>query len=377
MELKMEVYSPALELLGILEGCRSLVYEEKAFSSGSFTLESLITPEILSLIKPDRIIWFREGAAGIVELIQQQESREGPYITVKGSLLTGILGRRILWGRYDLKGTAAECMARLVDDSCIHPTRGDGPARVLPGLKMAEPQPAGDGVPALRAQKTGGTLLEALEELGEAGATAFGVEFSPKEPELRFWTRAGVDRTAGQTQRDPVLFSTELDDVLEAEYSCSSAGYRNVALVAGEGEGPDRIYLTAAEPGGEAAGFSRRELWVDARDLQRGEEGSEDRLTPEEYAEVLLTRGGEKLAENPLAESFQATVRTVDPTYRLGRDFLLGDRITVEDRRLGIRADAVATAVRYGISREGESQELTLGYGQPTIYEKLSRKADR
>ena len=124
-------------------------------------------------------------------------------------------------------------------------------------------------------------------------------------------------------------------------------------------------------------GLSRRELWVDARDLQRGDESASDRLTQEEYAAVLSTRGYEKLAENQLVQAFSAVVRTLDPSYELGRDFQLGDKITVEDRRLGVTADAVVTAARYSISREGEQMELTLGYTQPTLHQILKRKDEK
>ena len=52
MDLKMNVYSPALELLGILEVQRSVIWETRAFSSGSFSTESLITDESRSLLVP-------------------------------------------------------------------------------------------------------------------------------------------------------------------------------------------------------------------------------------------------------------------------------------------------------------------------------------
>ena len=35
MDLKMEVYTPSLELVGLLEIQRSVIWEEKAFSAGS------------------------------------------------------------------------------------------------------------------------------------------------------------------------------------------------------------------------------------------------------------------------------------------------------------------------------------------------------
>jgi len=123
-------------------------------------------------------------------------------------------------------------------------------------------------------------------------------------------------------------------------------------------------------------GLSRRELFIDARDLQSQQQDG-DALTPEQYAGVLTTRGLEKLAENQLVRSFTARVRTQDATYQYGKDFFLGDKITVTDERLGITVDARVMAVQHSISKEGEELTLTLGYSQPTVYDKLARKADK
>lgn len=249
MDLKMEVYTPALELAGLLEVHRSIIWEEKAFSSGSFSVESLITDQSRTLLVPENIIWIAGDTAGVIEYVQQQAGQDGPYITVKGCDLTGLLARRILWGMYDLSGKVPDIMYRLVDDCCINPTRGDTEARKIPGLVLAE-HGSFDWLPAIRAQKTGGALLEALEQLGEAYSVSFGVRFNPQVPRMEFWARPGVNRSVRQTVNEPVFYSTELDDVLSSEYAYNAQDYRNVALVAGEGEGGSRI-MVVVTGGGE------------------------------------------------------------------------------------------------------------------------------
>ncbi len=122
------------------------------------------------------------------------------------------------------------------------------------------------------------------------------------------------------------------------------------------------------------SGLARRELFVDARDLQ-SDADPDNPLTAEEYAAVLTVRGEEMLAENQLVQSFSTVVRTLAPTYEYGVDFFLGDTITAIDERQGVTADAVVQAVQRSVSAEGEGLLLTLGYGQPTIYDILKRKA--
>lgn len=124
------------------------------------------------------------------------------------------------------------------------------------------------------------------------------------------------------------------------------------------------------------AGLSRRELYIDARDLQ-SDSDPDNPLTPEEYRAVLKTRGREKMAEHRLVKSFSATVRTINPTYALGEDFFLGDTITVIDDRLGVTVNAVVQGAERSASSRGEDLILTLGFAQPTTYEILKRKAGK
>lgn len=118
----------------------------------------------------------------------------------------------------------------------------------------------------------------------------------------------------------------------------------------------------------------RREIYIDARDLQSDSDPDKP-LTAEEYAALLTNRGREKLAEHQLVQSFAATVRDRGATYVLGEDYQLGDTITVIDDKLGVTANAVVQGVTRSVGRDGESMELALGYGQPTLYDILKRKA--
>lgn len=121
-------------------------------------------------------------------------------------------------------------------------------------------------------------------------------------------------------------------------------------------------------------GFARRELYIDARDLQRSLDSGSP-MTEEEYAAALQTRGLERLAQAQLVRSFNATVRTHSPTYEYGVDFFLGDTITVTDERLGVTVDAVVQGVERSVSQQGETLSLILGYSQPTLFDRLKRKA--
>lgn len=372
MEWKMEVYSPDLELLGILETYDALVVEQWAFEPGSFSLQSVLTPQTRDLLRPENILWLEGETAGIIEVVQASVSESGDILSVKGPLLDGILSRRILWGQYNLYGSPPALLYEVVRDCAISPTRGSAAQRTIPHLALAGEAP--EDARRIRKQSTGDTLTDFLTEVGQANGVAHGVRFNPVVPQMEFWARLGVDRTVHQTAVDPVLYSTELDDVLSSEYAYDASGYRNVALVAGEGEGAERRTETIfGPPSGEPGGLSRRETYVDARDLQSNADPDEP-MTEEEYLEALKTRGKESLSDHQLVQSFSATVRTLDPTYVYGVDFFLGDTITVTDERLGLSVSALVEGVERSVGKNGEDLILTLGYGPPTLGDRL-RKA--
>ena len=372
MEWKMEVYSPDLELLGILETYDALVVEQWAFEPGSFSLQSVLTPQTRDLLRPENILWLEGETAGIIEAVQASVSESGDILSVKGPLLDGILSRRILWGQYNLYGSPPALLYEVVRDCAISPTRGSAAQRTIPHLALAGEAP--EDARRIRKQSTGDTLTDFLTEVGQANGVAHGVRFNPVVPQMEFWARLGLDRTVHQTAVDPVLYSTELDDVLSSEYAYDASGYRNVALVAGEGEGAERRTETIfVPPSGEPGGLSRRETYVDARDLQSNADPDEP-MTEEEYLEALKTRGKENLSDHQLVQSFSATVRTLDPTYVYGVDFFLGDTITVTDERLGLSVSALVEGVERSVGKNGEDLILTLGYGLPTLGDRL-RKA--
>lgn len=130
------------------------------------------------------------------------------------------------------------------------------------------------------------------------------------------------------------------------------------------------------KPSGPLSGLNRREIYIDARDLQ-SDSDPDNPLTAEEYFAVLEARGLEKLTENQLVKSFSAKVRLYNATYQYRVDFFNGDTITVTDERLGVSVDAVVQGAETTWDASGENLTLTLGYGVPTTSDILKRKVDK
>ena len=252
MNWKLEVFSPPpeLALLGILEKVDSVLYEEYAFDAGTFSLEVMLDDAASALIQADNIIWFGDDAAGVITYINNSSEEEAGKITVKGEMLTGVLKRRILWGLHKFSTSPSGVMRGAVAMNLAEPEAGDTENRAIPGVVLAEDTESDQR--KIVKQSTGATLLEFCAEIGAAHQTAFGIRFNPEVPCLEFYTHIGVDRSINQSTVEPVVFDTELDDILDSAYEYNSGDYANVALIAGEGDGTNRVYLTVYEDGSDS-----------------------------------------------------------------------------------------------------------------------------
>lgn len=129
-----------------------------------------------------------------------------------------------------------------------------------------------------------------------------------------------------------VLFSDEFGNISKPEYTRDSTGYANFAYVGGEGEGSARTIVTIDHTDGEP----RRELWVDTKDLQRGD------LSDTDYQAQLTQRGLEKLAAAAKSESFSADAVDTQ-NFQYLTDWDLGDIVSFE--KWGLRLDRRITEV--------------------------------
>ena len=159
-----------------------------------------------------------------------------------------------------------------------------------------------------------------------------------------------------QTDREPVIFADEYDNLISSEYLRDLTGYANVAVIAGEGEGSARTWAGVDATGkasGTYAGLNRYEMYVDARDVQKkttDKNGKEITLTNAQYKAQLQARGLEKLTEAGKTESFGGDADTGSYIYRT--DYDVGDLVTVRDKH-GITANVRITAIEEIEDKEG------------------------
>jgi len=336
-------------LIGIVESPTSAIWTRRYNKPDDFELYFPASVEALAMITDDCYITRVDRPEVMVvehvEIITDEE--EGDYILIAGRGGESILERRIVLHQTRLSGRVDAAVHRLVIENAVVPDDAD---RALPIL-MPTPNIL---AASIAAQYTGTNLLEAVQEICKAYGIGFRAvvdNYSVVTPIIELLI--GTDRSAGQTVNSPVIFSPEYDNLLSSNYVLDTSKHKNVAIVAGEGEGTARkraIY-------GSASGMQRRELYVDARDMST----NEGEISDADYTAQMLARGAEKIAEHAITESFDGEIDAAS-TYILDADYTVGDIVTVINV-YGIQKNVRITAIM-------ESWD-DAGYAAVPVYENV------
>lgn len=356
--------------IGEINQYTNLIWPDKFNGYGQFELWAPITDENASYFVKGNFLWCGGDNAAIIEIVKSTVDEQGEKVfNVKGRTLEVLLTTRIIWGTYNAQNKhASTCMYEIVNQNCINPT---DPLRKIPFLENAPDLQVGGRISI---QRTGTEIYDACSVIATNQDIGFNVLFKPFEKKMVFEVVEGIDRTVEQTANDPVEFSTDLEDILASSYYTNNQDEKHVALIMGEESGATRKREIAGD--NSLSFFERRELYVDARDIQSqsiSESGATSELTPAEYTAALIQRGKEKLAEHEIVELFEAKIRVFgEVQYEFGVDYYKGDKVTVRDTQLNVTVSARITEVEENFDDE-YGLILTFGYQYPTILQKTKQ----
>lgn len=365
------------DALGEINKYTSLIWPDKYNGFATFELNAPVTPENRNLIKQGNIIWCGGDNACVIEIINSDKNEDGQKIyKVKGRTLEMFLTTRIIWGTYScVNKHSSTAMYEIVDRQCVNPT---DPYRKIPFLECAKDEQFGK---VISFQKTGGEVYDAVEGIATDAELGFDVLFRPGEKKMIFKVTEGIDRTVIPTsdnESNLVIFSTDLEDILSSSYYTNDQDVKTLAYVAGEGEGTERAHIISGNAASK--GLLRREMYVDARDLQSevsNEDGTTSKINEDDYRNMLNDRGTEKLAEHTKSESFEAKMRVMgNIQYKYGIDYDKGDKVIVHDEELGVQVIGKITEVSENYDDEYELV-ITFGYSYPTLIQKVKRQISK
>lgn len=241
-----------------------------------------------------------------------------------------------------------EIMFGLVNINAVNPVNLK---RKIPNLILGQCKNRGE---KLKFQTRYKVLADELTKLSKASGLGWNITLDYKNKKFIFNVLEGKDLTANQNTNPPKIFSMEYDNILSQDYIDSNLDYKNMAIVAGQGEGENREIKLLND---NLEGLERREIFIDARDIEQGETGN------------LEDRGKIKLAEHKQINTFETKVIGYD--YR--KNWNLGDLITTIDKTLYEKADNRVSEVKETWERTGYKVEPTFGTPIPTPIEKIKQ----
>lgn len=343
------------DTLGVLSVFNTLIWDRRYYASGLFELH---TPaEFFALMNSGRYLYRNDrDELGVIREVNFARDAKGARTAYcKGYFSEELLNNRVLNTQVSLSGTPEVIGRKLVDRYVINPTDADRkiPQVVLGGLK-------GVGT-SVTVTATGAKLGDKLYEVEKTQELSHRLRYDYLTNSLTFEVRKGKDRTDDQTENSWAIFSDSFYNVKNAVYDRDESDCKNFAYVAGEGEGAARVIVEVDLR--SSSDEERRELYVDARDLQstyQDEDGTERTYTADQYRALLYQRGLEKLAEYQKIETVNSDV---DPNANLtyGVDFDLGDLCTYRYTDVGIETTKRITEIQEVY--EGSKQTLSVVFG--------------
>ena len=307
----------------------SVIWTTRYFSDGDFELTVTPTAEVINALQIGRFLVRDKDISGsstfknvmrIENIELKTDAESGNVLAVTGKSISSIVSQRVVLSQTSLRGKLTEAINLLLIENIMLPKNTD---RTIQNFRYERNTAISTTVDT---QVTGDSLGAWLSTIAEK--YGFGWDIRLDGGELVFYLYQGTDRSYGQSTNPYVVFSPDFQNLLNTDYQYLTGEYKNVAVVAGEGEGAARAKTVV----GTGTGLNRFEQWVDARDIS----SNDGTVTAAEYTALLQARGIEALTEHINNELFDGDVDATTQ-YVINRDFFIGDIVQI-DTQYGITA---------------------------------------
>lgn len=363
--MDLVIVNHEFQKISVVDIYKSFIWTDRYDEYGDFEIYVTMSEETLNIFQNGYYIVtdISDRVMIIEDISLTTDVENGSFLIITGRSLESILDRRIIWNQTILyrNSTIENVIKTLLNDAIINPSISN--RRIDNFIYKDSTDPA---ITNLRLagdiQFTGDNLYEAIHEICNVFEIGFKITLND-ESQFVFELYAGKDRSYMQGILPCVEFSPSFDNLITSDFKIVTTGYKNVTLVAGEGEGADRTTISINSD--DYSGLNRRELYTDARDLSSNvDDGT---LTPEQYQQVLTNRGIAKLAETQVESDFDAKVDYVQP-YVYNEDFFMGDVVQFQNE-FGVSSQVRITEFISSDSENGFEQYPTFKILEDRVYD--------
>ncbi len=352
------------QTMGSIKVFNTLMWYRRYYSPGIFELH--LPADYFDLINSGHYLYRNDrtelGIIREVNFARGEKSEKTAYC--KGFFSEHLLNNSVIYPVFSRTGKPDALAHGVVDAYLINPA--DGKRKINADMRLGKLEGLGTSITL---QNTGDEVGTKLYEVLKTQEMSQRLVFDYLENSLTYEVWRGKDRTDNQTENSWAIFSDSFRNIKNAQYDRDESDYKNVAYVAGEGEGSARIVVEVdirSSPDEE-----RRELFVDARDLQKTTDNIT--YTDAQYRDLLFQRGLEKLAEYAVIEKVDSGV---DPSANLiyGVDFDLGDLCTYRYSDVNIECSKRITEIQEILEGSRQTLNVIFGNDDATNFKQIIRK---
>lgn len=345
-----------LEIIGIIDTAKSVIWHKVYYGVGDFEIYAQATTQHIDLLKRGNYITrIDDDEVGIIERIDiTQDAQNGLTIAASGRFAKSLLDRRIIYTLYGklnnptiLRGNVESAARALVVNnaiSCSFNTKRNMAILQLGSHSGSTKIIVDEAGMATQKQVTNDNLLTYTDALLQEYEMSAKIILSADETKLQYRCFEGIDRSMNNASGiDSVIFSSDFDNLTDSEYSTDDKSYKNMALIGGEGEGIERFYSTIEDT---RTGVERREIFINASSISKKYKDNNDQeqtYTDAEYKAMLDSRGKLELAQRIQIVSLNGTINTLFGNWILNIDYSLGDIVTIQNNEIGVYADVRIT----------------------------------
>lgn len=309
----------------------SLYWDSPYYSEGGFTLEVRPTDENLQLLTEGRWLVRRDESPRVpMRICSRTNQNMDANLVVSGYPATWLLTKRV--SAVSIKSQNAEAAMRNLVSA----------AKSWPRLALGTEYGFDT---TFEKQTSGGTVFDYCKTIGQACDLGFRIVLDGKGSSKRLLFEC-FRPTFDPNRR----YSPKWGNLLNTGWSFADTDYANVALVQGAGEGDQRATCWVGDV--DSTGADRREIYIDARDIQPDEEKGETTAS-QSYLDKLADRGGQKLL---------AQLRTGSIEFDVDDDALaVGDVLRVSLPQLGYAAMVRVADIITESQSSGTTRTIRLG----------------
>ena len=332
----------AISLEAVCDSFSSLLWDIEYYKCGAFEVYIAASLRNIEIFQTGRIVGRDDDKEhfGLIESVElETDAEDGDYLIIKGRFLMCLLERRIIYPTFNF--TKLVSYSQIVMNVVQYNACTSG-IRKIPGLSLGNTSGTCWDTET-KLQVSYDNLMEWVYTICEKIGGTANIRLSKiaeEQYEMIFELSQGTDRSILQEINPHIIFSDRYNNLLSFTYFTDTSVKKNYAYVLGKGEGEKRKRTTYFE-GSEPSSLDRYEVYVDAKDISDEEQvDNETRPLPDaEYSELLKEKGKQNLVPTKTKSESQIAVQSTQ--FQYGVDYFVGDFVTVEHHRFGIRQNKI------------------------------------